>query len=165
MKKKTCESTNLAPAETAFRSLLRTFGLLRQVMEPYFARFGISGSQWGALRALQRGEQEGLPGLALGELGTRLLVRPPSVSGVVDRLERQGLVERRASEADHRVRQVRLTTAGRQLVERVLAEHGGQVQRVMGGLRPDEQRRMLALMERLRAHLGDLAQSPKGPKI
>src|SRR5436309_11360463 len=84
------------PAESAFRELLRTFGLLERVMQPYFARYGISGSQWGVLRNLHRAAGEGRPGLRVVELSERLLIRPPSVTGALDRLERAGLVERRA---------------------------------------------------------------------
>ena len=63
-------------------------------MQPYFARFGISGAQWGVLRQLHLAEQEGLAGLRQTDLSERLLVRPPSVTGVVDRLERVGYVQR-----------------------------------------------------------------------
>ena len=64
------------PNEMAFRSLIRTLGLLKRVMEPHFARFGISGSQWGVLRTLHRAqEEEGLVDLRLIDLGDRLLIR------------------------------------------------------------------------------------------
>ena len=49
--------------ERAFRQLIRTFGLIERVMQPYFAQFGISGAQWGVLRNLHRAEVEGLRGL------------------------------------------------------------------------------------------------------
>src|SRR5436305_3266338 len=104
------------PTENAFRELIRTFGLAERVMQPYFARFGISGSQWGVLRNLQRCEEEGLPGLRLSELSDRLLIRPASVTGLIDRLERAALVERISSTTDLRVTQVRLTDEGRSLV-------------------------------------------------
>src|ERR1700732_2583992 len=96
------------PAESAFRALIHTLGLVERVMQPYFASFGISASQWGVLRTLHRAEQEGLPGLRLTDLGERLLIRPPSVTGVVDRLERAGLVERAGSPFDMRAKQVAL---------------------------------------------------------
>src|SRR5438552_2577532 len=83
--------------EGAFRELIRTLGLMERVMQPYFAQFGISGSQWGVLRALDRASEDGLPGLRLTDLSQRLLIRPPSVTGVVDRLERAGLVVRGGS--------------------------------------------------------------------
>src|SRR5437763_163965 len=88
------------PQDRAFRSLVRTFGLLERVMQPHFARFGISGSQWGVLRTLNRAEAEGTEGLRVTDLSDRLLIRPPSVTGVVDRLERAGLVVRDASMDD-----------------------------------------------------------------
>src|SRR5438876_10981796 len=119
--------TKPAPArlsEQALRSLVLVFGQLERAMQPYFARFGISGAQWGVLRNLQRAEAEGLPGLRLTDLSERLLIRPPSVTGVVDRLERGGLVERGGSLTDLRTKRVSLTPRGRQLVEDVMQDHG-----------------------------------------
>src|SRR3954467_3165698 len=110
-------------SEQTFRSLLRTLGLLRRVMEPYFARFGLSGAQWAVLRTLTRASDGGLPQLRLTDLGDRLLIRPPSVTGVVDRLQRMGLVARVASSTDQRAKHVTLTPAGRRLVRRVLQNH------------------------------------------
>src|SRR3954468_17789722 len=81
-----------AVPEQTFRALLRTLGLVRRVMEPYFGRHGISGSQWAVLRTLMRAEDDGVRQLRLTDLGDRLLIRPPSVTGVVDRLQKMGLV-------------------------------------------------------------------------
>jgi MarR family transcriptional regulator for hemolysin len=141
------------PTENAFRELIRTFGLAERVMQPDFARFGISGSQWGVLRNLHRAAQEGLPGLRLTELSNRLLVRPPSVTGVVDRLERAGLVARHESVADLRAKQVGLTDAGRDLVERILEVHEQQMQAVLAGLSQAEQDELHRLLVRWRKHL------------
>ena len=33
------------PPENALREMIRVFGLVEKVMQPYFARFGISGAQ------------------------------------------------------------------------------------------------------------------------
>src|SRR5947209_4444828 len=120
--------------ESALRELIRIFGLLERIMHPYFARFGISGAQWGVLRTLYRSAQAGEPALRLTDLSQRLLVRPPSVTGIVDRLERSGLVRRKAVADDLRAKQVALTDEGRQLVERVLLVHGDQIARLMAGL-------------------------------
>ncbi|HZT79349.1 MAG TPA: MarR family transcriptional regulator, partial [Gemmataceae bacterium] len=142
----------------ALRALIRAFGLVDRVMQPYFARFGISGSQWGVLRNLYRAEQEGLPALRLTDLGKRLLIRPPSVTGVVDRLERAGLLERGGSPDDLRAKPVRLTPAGRELVGRVLEVHDGQVARVLGGLSGPEQAELYRLLNRLEGHLHGLLE-------
>src|SRR5216684_7020521 len=108
-KSKNSSGNNSRPAEKPFRALLRTLGLLERIMQSYFARFGISGAQWGVLINLHRAEQEGLPGLRLTDLSDRLIIRPPSVTGVVDRLERLGLVTRVGVKDDLRVKQVTLT--------------------------------------------------------
>src|SRR6516225_1734207 len=122
-KNRSSSAANGRPAEKPFRALLRTIGLFERIMQSYFARFGISGAQWGVLINLHRADQEGLPGLRLTDLSERLLIRPPSVTGVVDRLERAGLVARAGSTTDLRAKLVRLTPEGHRLVERVLDVH------------------------------------------
>lgn len=151
-----------APAEAAFRSLLKTLGLLKRVMEPHFARFGVSGSQWGVLVTLHRAEGDGCRTLRLTDLGDRLIVRPASVTGVVDRLQRMGLVARTASPSDHRAKHVNLTASGRQLVGRVLEHHPAQMRRVLEGLSGGEQAQLHRLLERVAAHIESLPQDANG---
>jgi DNA-binding MarR family transcriptional regulator len=145
--------------DTAFRELIRTFGLLERLMQPYFVRFGISGAQWGVLRNLHRSESAGEAALRLTELSRRLLVRPPSVTGLVDRLERLGLVRRRAAEDDLRAKHVALTDDGRRLVERVLTGHGDQIALLMDGLTPAQQLHLGRLLAKLGNHLAGLADA------
>ena len=148
-----------ASSEAAFRSLIKTLGLLKRVMEPHFARFGISGSQWSVLRTLHRSEVDGHPALRQTDLGDRLVVRPASVTGVVDRLQRMGLVDRAASATDHRAKIVSLTESGRDLVARVLQHHPAQMRRVLDGLNDPEQGHLQRLLDRLSSHLETLADA------
>ena len=153
------------PAENPLREFVRVVGLLERVMQPYFARFGISGSQWGLLRALYRAAQEGQAGLRLTDLSDRLLIRPPSVTGAVDRLERAGLVVRGSSTADHRAKQVGLTPKGRQLIEQILAVHEKQVATVLGGLNWKEQAEFQRLLGRFGQHLEGLLAKGYGAQV
>lgn len=148
-----------APAEAAFRAVIRTYGLLERAMHPHFARFGISASQWGVLRALYRAEQGGREGMRLTDLSERLLVRPPSVTGVVARLEREGLVVRGSSPGDRRAKRVRLTEAGREVLRRVLEVHGRQVQNVMAGLDAQRCGELWRLLEQLQFHLDAVVEA------
>jgi DNA-binding MarR family transcriptional regulator len=150
--------TSAPPAhERAFRQLIRTFGLIERVMHPYFAQFGISGAQWGVLRNLHRAEAEGLRGLRLTDLSRRMLIRPPSVTGIVDRLERMRLIVRQASKTDGRAKRVALTDKGRELIESVLTVHPGQIAQVMSALNTAEQEGLFRLLSRLGEHLEVLA--------
>lgn len=148
----------LGPSHEAFRSLLRTGGALRRVMEPFFAQFGISGAQWGVLRALWRAEQEGHKSLRAADLTERLLIRPPSVSGVIDRLDRQGLIVRMAAADDLRAKRVSLSPQGRRLLKRVLEGLSRKVPTVLGGLSPDEQTQLEGLLGKLVRHLEPIAR-------
>jgi DNA-binding MarR family transcriptional regulator len=150
--------SKVKPPDNAFRELIRTFGLAQRVMQPYFARFGISGSQWGVLRNLYHTEQEGKPRLRLSELSSRLLIRPPSVTGIVDRLERAGLVVRHGSTADLRAKQVGLTDAGHELVERILEVHEEQMQKVLAGLSEAEQAELYRLLVLWQRHLKQILE-------
>jgi DNA-binding MarR family transcriptional regulator len=137
---------------------VRTIGLLERVMQPQFARYGISGSQWAALRTLQRAELEGQSSLRITDLSEKLLIRPPSVTGVIDRLERSGLVGRDASPDDLRTRRVRLTASGRRLVRQVTGVYGEQIERALAGLRGPDQQELQRLLERLCGHLEKLLE-------
>src|SRR5947209_3784496 len=95
-----------ATSEFAFRAFLRAVGLVERAMHSHFQGFGISGSQWGVLRNLHRAEEAGDSGLRLTDLSQRLLIRPPSVTGVVDRLEQAGLVRRSGVPDDLRAKRV-----------------------------------------------------------
>jgi DNA-binding MarR family transcriptional regulator len=153
------------PAESAFRELIRTFGLVERVMQPYFARHGISGSQWGVLRNLHRAEGEGLPGLRLTDLSDRLLLRPPSVSGVIDRLERAGLVQRGGSPTDLRAKRVALTSRGRDLVEHVLVGHSDQIEAVMAAFDTADHTELYRLLHQWSKHLEGLLEQQASVNI
>jgi DNA-binding MarR family transcriptional regulator len=141
------------PSRDAFLSLIRVSGLMDQVMQAYFGRFGISRSQWAMLRNLYRAESENMSGLRPADLGNRLLVRPPSVTGLIDRLERLGYVRRSDHSKDLRGKEVRLTESGRAVVERILPGHPRQIASVMQGLDEEELKQLHRLLARLGAHL------------
>ena len=151
-----------AESQTAFRALIRVYGLIGRIMQPYFSRRGISGSQWALLRVIFRAEQERRSGLRITELGDRLLIRPPSISGLVDRLQRLGYVERSLPQGDLRCKEVRLTDSGRDLVQEILKTHGDQIAHLMSGLDDAEQQNLLQLLEKLANHLASISDEPQG---
>lgn len=142
--------------ELAFRAFIRAFGLVRSQMDSYFAQFGISGAQWGILRQLHRAEGEGKPGLNLTELVERQLLRPPSITSVVNRLVRLGLVARRIASWDQRVREISLTAAGRRLVTRVLEVHPRQIRRMLACFDEADQQQLHRLMDQFVKYVSTL---------
>ncbi len=94
--------------------LYRALDLIMPRFRAIFGRFGLTEQQWRVLRVLWQRD-----GRALLELADATLISPPSLVGVVDRLARSGLVERRRSQSDRRVVRVFLTEHGRGLEAQV----------------------------------------------
>lgn len=152
----TIESPPADVAVQSFRELIRTMGLAKRVLDPFFSQFGISGPQFAVLRALLR--HGGESGLRSCDIGEHLLIRPPSVTGIVERLMRMGLVERRPSRTDRRERRVGLSEKGRALIEQIISKHSQQVQQMLAGLEAEEQARLGQLLSKLGNHLELLAE-------
>jgi DNA-binding MarR family transcriptional regulator len=72
------------------------------------AEFGLTGPQ--ARLVVQLAEP-----VPMGQLAERLDCDPSNVTGLVDRLQARGLLERRVNEADRRVKHLTLTPAGQRL--------------------------------------------------
>jgi len=67
-------------------------------------------------------------------LSNRLMVSNGNVTGVIDRLERAGMVERCASTRDRRVQYIALTASGRMRFTEMAAAHEGWIAELLGGL-------------------------------
>ncbi len=145
-----------------YHALLRVTGLLDRVMQPYFGQFGISRSQWACLRVLRHAEREGLPGVRPMDLGRRLWIRPPSITGLIERLRRLDYVTSSSSASDGRGKMVRLTERGHMLVERVSVGHAAQIAAVMDGLDAKGQQQLNLLLQRLTAHLEAVVERRNG---
>lgn len=77
-----------------------------------------------ALRAAENGE------LSIGSLAEALLLQPHSVSGLADRLEALGLVERVRSDSDRRIVVLRLTAKARRLMSSLSRTHRDELRRI-----------------------------------
>jgi len=82
-------------------------------------------------------------GPTMNELGRHLGLDKSSISGLVDRAQRRGLVERTVSALDRRAFQVSITDAGRQLADRVAAKFTERIETAVAPL-PEADRRLLS---------------------
>ena len=131
------------PTVATFRRLLRTTLSMKRALGALFAEAGLTGAQF---HTLVRVPDEGIP---LTRLAARSWADPGNASGVVDRLERDGLVERRAAPHDRRVVLVHATPAGRALVSRLWPEYVSGIHRIMEPLNAEQQTHLNELLERL----------------
>ena len=94
--------------------LLRAREAAMARFRPILAAGGLTDQQWRVLRVLVEHRE-----MDAKELAGRTMMLKPSMSGVLDRLERDGLVERRKNRPDARRTGVRLTRKARRLYERL----------------------------------------------
>jgi DNA-binding MarR family transcriptional regulator len=92
-------------------------------------------------------------GQTLAALSRRMLVTAGNLTGLVDRAERDGVVERRPDPADRRLSRVYLTAQGRELVQGLVPVHGQHVSELLATLDSTERRELRRLLGKLRDSL------------
>ena len=103
-------------AQEAVVSLLVTAAVVLQRMNDLLRGHGVTHDQYNVLRILRGAHPDGHPRV---EVGKRLMSRAPDVTRLLDRLERQGLVERGWAPENRRLSVARITPAGLALLARV----------------------------------------------
>ena len=101
-------------------------------------------------------------GLAQSELAEKLLVRPPTISNSLERMESAGWIERRTDPEDRRISRVYLTGAGKVLHRAVESLWTELETDTFAGLSLEEQRLLWGLLVRIRHNLRQATRSP-GP--
>lgn len=107
-------------------------------------RFNVTLPQFDVLAEL---EYLGQP-LTMTDLSKRLMVSNGNVTGVVDRLVRDGLVERHPSESDRRVNLISLTPRGLELFREMAEQHEQWVAGMFSDLGAEEINQLAGLLNR-----------------
>jgi DNA-binding MarR family transcriptional regulator len=95
------------------QSLRRIFKAIQDYSLEVSDKFGITAPQLWALKTISKNES-----LPLGELSKKMYLRPSTITGLIDRLEKRGYVVRDRDQRDRRVVKIRLTPKGKGLVKR-----------------------------------------------
>ncbi|MGN0063015.1 MAG: MarR family transcriptional regulator [Nocardioides sp.] len=132
-------------------SVVRAHQLLMERVEGVLRPRDLTFARYEILRLLSFTKERSLP---MTRLGSLLQVHPTSVTSAVDRLVRQGFVERERGTADRRVILATLTPAGAEVVEEATVALNSEVFE-KPGLEPDEVLGLTGLLGALRASGGD----------
>jgi DNA-binding MarR family transcriptional regulator len=100
--------------------------------------------------------------LTMGELARRVAVTEKTVTGIVDRLERDGHLARERDRADRRVIRTRLTSSGEKAYQRIHGEIRLSVARLLGLLEASDRRALLRIVNRIVERLGVSDAGRKG---
>jgi DNA-binding MarR family transcriptional regulator len=100
--------------EETFLSVLRTADQLQWRAAELFKPYGLSPTQYNALRILRGAGEEGLP---CNEVAQRMINRDPDITRLLDRLERRGFTKRGRDQKDRRVIMAHITRDGLKLLK------------------------------------------------
>lgn len=125
-------------------------------------QFDVTLPRFDLMAQLDRNPQ----GLTMGELSRRMMVSAGNVTGLADRMQKEGLVTRSPHPDDRRTMLIRLTEAGRGSFARMARAHEDWIAELLSDLAPADLDRMMDLLARTKASVhahGDPedARSPK----
>lgn len=127
-------------------NLLRTHDQFQNRFIRLFRDFQITPSQYNVLRIL-RGEDRPMSCLEIVE---RMIQVVPAMTGLLDRLEAQGLVQRDRGTEDRRVIYVQLTPKSKELLSRLDVPVSNLHSALIGHLTPTELKELSKLLEKAR---------------
>ena len=98
--------------------------------------------------------------ISMRELAERLKSDPSNVTGLIDRLEARGLVQRSASAEDRRVRLVTLTPAGEALLDAIEPDMAKAQERILAPLPAAERTEFMRMLRALVSANNELSRAP-----
>ncbi|MBD2256188.1 MarR family transcriptional regulator [Pseudanabaena sp. FACHB-2040] len=136
------------PSVEACLAFLRTTADVQTALETHFARYGLSMGKFTLLMQLSQAPEQGF---TPSECAERSGVTRATITGLLDGLERDGLVERRPCLSDRRMLSVHLTEKGQDLLARMLPDHFCRTTGLMGELTDSEKTTLIELLQKLQA--------------
>lgn len=141
-------------------SIFRTAGAVHKAQEPMFRKHNMVSAGWRTLGALYFHTDRAMP---LHEISTMLALTRPYITGVIDSLEQEGLVERVAKPGDRRTIIARLTDKGVARMEELSPEYNALVAAIFHPFSDAEKEQLLQMLLRLRTHIAESLMSAVYP--
>lgn len=158
--------TGASPAETPMTGLHDKPGYLirrsQQIAVAIFLEecttFDLTPVQYAALVAIREH-----PGIDATRVAGLIAFDRTTISGVLERLEAKGLLTRKASKDDKRIKILNLTAEGKRLLGAVEPHVATAQARILAPLSREEQATLMALLGRLVADNNDASRAPQRP--
>lgn len=138
--------------QEAILNVLRTNDQFQNRFGRLFREHGLTSSQYNVLRIL-RGEGKPMPCLEIAE---RMIQVVPAITGLIDRLEKQGHVTRKRCLEDRRVVYIEITADALLLLKKIDEPLLGLHRRLIGHLKRSELKELSRLLEKARLSLPGL---------
>jgi DNA-binding MarR family transcriptional regulator len=163
LRKRLVGSLNRQHSPVAVLCAMSVVGLAKQVEESlacHFARYGLTQARFVLLLSIYTAPQKNL---RPAELALIMNVKPPTVTGLLSGLARDGLVARRTDKNDRRQAIVSLTRRGRREITKILPDHFQRINEAFARFAsPEAKRRLERTIQNVQSSLGALAGRGSG---
>ncbi|MDK2856864.1 MAG: MarR family transcriptional regulator, and catechol-resistance regulon repressor [Bacillota bacterium] len=139
--------------EMASRTIVeikRTHEMLEEVFNNHFRKYGISDAKFNVLVILYKNPEKCM---MLSEIGEEMLVTKANITGLIDRLERQGFVRRIRDETDRRKIKAAMTEKGKRFTEEIIERYKEWSARMVRVLSDGEKSQLIDIMGKLQRGL------------
>lgn len=128
-------------------SILRSADVLRRYFADLFEPHGLTLQQYNVLRILRGARPDALPTMEIAE---RMLEKTPGITGLIDRLERKGLVARERMVDDRRCIRCSITPRGLELLAELDDTVSAADAEAMIGVGEQDARHLVRTLEAIR---------------
>jgi DNA-binding MarR family transcriptional regulator len=133
------------PSVEAWHEVVGAYRAVHALLTQELAKSSLTFPQYRVIRAL--GKFGAMP---MNKLGEHMLVTPGNITGLIDRLERKGYIERVGLGTDRRVVTIKLTRKGEDSYQRTRIRHRKVVRRAMRGLSEEEKLSIARLLGKIK---------------
>jgi DNA-binding MarR family transcriptional regulator len=111
-------------------------------------KYGVTGQQYNVLRILRGAQPEALPTM---EIASRMIENAPGITGLLDRLEEKGLVQRARDADDRRCSRCSITAKGLALLKEMDAHVDRAEESALQMLDDKDLEKLIQILEAVRA--------------
>jgi MarR family transcriptional regulator, 2-MHQ and catechol-resistance regulon repressor len=140
------------PEHEAILGIYYTAATMKKKASDFLQTFGLTDVQLNLLMMLKH--QGGAEGLSQARLSELMVVGKANVTGLIDRLERDGLVCRTAT-SDRRYNIIQLTPKGQKLLDKIEPLYAKEVHDLMGQFKKQDLKKLVELLDAIRKHAAD----------
>jgi len=138
-------------AKEAILNIYYTASCLKKKADEFFREFGLSDVQFNVMLLLAH-QAGGRGGLSQGRISEMMLVNRANITGLIDRMEKNGLVARTEAPGDRRSNIVKLTGKGKKLLAKVEPLYLKKVKKT-AILKESEHKQLIKMLEKIRENL------------
>lgn len=123
-----------------------TFSLLEKVISDTLRPYSLSPAKFNAMMIIKhKGKDKGISQI---EIGRHLIVTASNMTRLIDKLEREGFIERLNLEGDRRVNLIKISKKGSNLLDQVWSGYYKKIQELGKLLNQDELRQLARILEK-----------------